>query len=86
MKPRTPHAAEMVRLALVFLALLLAGAQVTVGQSATNQTTTATPTHSTNGINFDFESAAVATFVLFMLGLTAVLIILARHVSRAKTL
>lgn len=86
MSSRTPDAANAAWLILVFLGLLLLTVQPAAGQSALNQTSSATSTHSTNGISFDFESAAVATLVLFLLGLTAVLLILARHVSRAGTL
>jgi len=79
----SPRTATTARLILVSVSLLLLNVQAVVGQAISNSTST-TSNPATNGINFDFTSAAVASFVLVMLGLTAVLVLLARLVSRPK--
>jgi len=84
MNPRVSHVAMAARLTLISAALLMLDVKKATGQIAPNSTTSTAPLHATSGINFDFTSAAVASFVLLMLGLTAVLIILARHMGRAK--
>lgn len=81
--PMSPRTATTARLILVSVSLLLLNVQAVVGQAISNSTST-TSNPATNGINFDFTSAAVASFVLVMLGLTAVLVLLARLVSRPK--
>ena len=70
---------------IITLALLPDGVRVVWGQVASNSTTTAVLPHITNGSNFDFTSAAVSSFVLFLLGLAASLIVLARHLGRVRT-
>lgn len=84
MNLRARDAALAARLILVPAALLLLNVHTVVAQTASNSTTSTTAPHATNGINFDFTSAAVASFVLVLLGLTAVLVILARLLSGAR--
>lgn len=71
---------------LLLAAMLLLNLNTVSAQVASNSTTSVATLHATTRINFDFTSAAVASFVLVMLGLAAALIILARHLSRAKTI
>ncbi|HZW84725.1 MAG TPA: hypothetical protein VFE91_02330 [Nitrososphaerales archaeon] len=68
---------------LLVVAALTFGVQAAVAQSS-NSTASATSSVQINSVNFDFGTAAAATMVLVLLGLTALFIVLAKYANKMQ--